>query len=85
MSTTKTRVEKLATVIVPVADTDRAIEFYVEKLGFTKRTDVPFGDGMRWVEVAPGDAETTIATRGRVAVITRRSVPRCSTRRRTAR
>jgi len=48
-------------VIVPVSDQDRAIEFYVEKLGFEKRTDTPFGDGDRWVEVAPRGAETSVA------------------------
>lgn len=57
----KTRINKINTVIVPVADQDRAIEFYCEKLGFEKRLDIPFGNGYRWVEVAPGDAETTIA------------------------
>jgi catechol 2,3-dioxygenase-like lactoylglutathione lyase family enzyme len=57
----KTRVNKISTVVIPVADQNRAIEFYVEKLGFQKRVDVPFGDDQRWVEVAPGDAETTIA------------------------
>ena len=61
MSTTKTRISKLGTVVVPVTDQDRAIEFYVETLGFEKRADVPFGDGYRWVEVAPADAATTIA------------------------
>jgi catechol 2,3-dioxygenase-like lactoylglutathione lyase family enzyme len=61
MTSTRTRVNKIGTVIVPVADQDGAIEFYVEKLGFEKRTDVPFGNGERWVEVAPGDAVTTIA------------------------
>jgi len=58
---TKTRVSKIATVVVPVSDQDRAIEFYVETLGFEKRIDVPFGNGYRWVEVAPDDAVTTIA------------------------
>jgi catechol 2,3-dioxygenase-like lactoylglutathione lyase family enzyme len=61
VSTTKTRISKLGTVIIPVTDQERAIEFYVETLGFEKRTDVPFGDGYRWVEVAPAGAETTIA------------------------
>jgi catechol 2,3-dioxygenase-like lactoylglutathione lyase family enzyme len=61
VTSTKTRVNKIGTVVIPVADQDRAIEFYVEKLGFQKRTDVPFGNGYRWVEVAPGDAVTTIA------------------------
>jgi catechol 2,3-dioxygenase-like lactoylglutathione lyase family enzyme len=61
MSKTTTRIGQVATVIVPVADVDRAIEFYVDTLGFEKRTDVPFGPGYRWVEVAPSGAATTIA------------------------
>ena len=61
MSTTKTRVNKIATVVIPVSDQDPMISFYVDKLGFEKRIDVPFGNGYRWVEVAAGDAETTIA------------------------
>jgi catechol 2,3-dioxygenase-like lactoylglutathione lyase family enzyme len=61
VSTTQTRISKLGTVVIPVTDQDRAIEFYVEALGFEKRADVPFGDGYRWVEVAPADAATTIA------------------------
>ena len=56
-----THVAQVATVMVPVSDQDRAIEFYVDKLGFEKRPDVPFGDGNRWVEVAPPGAATTIA------------------------
>jgi lactoylglutathione lyase len=49
------------TVGVPVTDQDRALEFYVEMLGFAKRLDVPYGDGKRWIEVAPPGATTTIA------------------------
>jgi predicted enzyme related to lactoylglutathione lyase len=59
--TTKTRVDKIATCIVPVADVDRAIEFYTQRLGLEKRIDVPFGGEYRWVEVAPEGAETTVA------------------------
>jgi catechol 2,3-dioxygenase-like lactoylglutathione lyase family enzyme len=61
MSQTKTHISQVGTVIIPVADQDRALEFYVGTLGFEKRTDVAFGDRYRWVEVAPGDAATTIA------------------------
>ncbi len=61
MPSIKTRANKIATVIVPVADQDRAVEFYVDKLGFEKRVDVPFGDGYRWVEVGLGEEATTIA------------------------
>lgn len=61
MTSTRSRINKIATVIVPVSDQDRAIEFYVEKLGFEKRSDVPFGGGQRWVEVGLVGGATTIA------------------------
>lgn len=58
---TGTNLAQVATVMVPVADQDEAIAFYVGKLGFEKRNDTPFGDGNRWVEVAPVGAATTVA------------------------
>ena len=54
-------VSQVANVIVPVADQDRALDFYTGTLGLDKRADVPFGNGERWIEVAPGDAQTPIA------------------------
>jgi catechol 2,3-dioxygenase-like lactoylglutathione lyase family enzyme len=57
----RTQIAQIGTVMVPVADQDRAIEFYTEKLAFEKRADIPFGEGDRWVEVAPPGAATTIA------------------------
>jgi catechol 2,3-dioxygenase-like lactoylglutathione lyase family enzyme len=48
-------------VCIPVADTDRALDFYVETLGFEKVIDVPMGEAGRWVEVALPEAKTTIA------------------------
>jgi catechol 2,3-dioxygenase-like lactoylglutathione lyase family enzyme len=59
MSTTQ--LSEIATVIIPVADQDKALEFYVGVLGFEKRSDTPFGDGNRWVEVAPAGSATVIA------------------------
>jgi catechol 2,3-dioxygenase-like lactoylglutathione lyase family enzyme len=58
---TKTSISQVSTVMVPVNDQDAAIEFYVEKLGFEKRSDIPFGNGDRWVEVAPAGTATSIA------------------------
>jgi len=38
------------------------VEFYVEKLGFDKRVDVPPEQfGGRWIEVAPPGSAMTIA------------------------
>jgi catechol 2,3-dioxygenase-like lactoylglutathione lyase family enzyme len=61
VSPTKTRISQIGTVIIPVADQERALEFYCDTLGMEKRTDVPFGGDYRWIEVAPADATTTIA------------------------
>ena len=57
----KLNISKVGRVCVTVADTDRAIDFYVGTLGFEKVVDTPMGPDMRWVEVAISGAETTIA------------------------
>lgn len=63
-SANKTRITQVGTVFVPVADQDRALEFYLSKLGFEKRADFPYGEGSRWIEVAPpGAAECDRARR----------------------
>jgi catechol 2,3-dioxygenase-like lactoylglutathione lyase family enzyme len=59
--TTKLNITTVGRVCVTVADTDRAIDFYVETLGFEKVVDTPMGPGMRWVEVALPGTKTTIA------------------------
>jgi predicted enzyme related to lactoylglutathione lyase len=56
-----TQVSKVANIIIPVADQDRALQFYTETLGLETRADVPMGDGSRWIEVVPPGAETPIA------------------------
>jgi len=61
MPTTASRIDAINLVIVPSPDQDRAIEFYEQVLGFEKRTDVPMGDGYRWVEVYPPTGTTGIA------------------------
>ena len=59
--TSKLNISKVGRVCVTIADTDRALAFYVGTLGFEKVVDVPMGPDMRWVEVALPGAETTIA------------------------
>lgn len=54
-------VSQVISVGIPVADTERALAFYTGELGMEKRRDMPFGDGRRWVEVAPPGATTTLA------------------------
>ena len=48
-------------VMVPVADQDEAIAFYTKTLGFSVVADVPFGEGDRWVEVAPPGGGAALA------------------------
>ncbi len=55
-------IDGVMTIGVPVTDQDRATEFYLDKLGFEKRRDVPAQQlGGRWIEVAPRGATVTIA------------------------
>jgi catechol 2,3-dioxygenase-like lactoylglutathione lyase family enzyme len=66
----RTQITGVRTVGVPVSDQDRALEFYLEKLGFEKRLDTPLPQaGGRWIEVAPSAAAITIAL-----VLTRQGV-----------
>ena len=45
---------------IPVSDQDRALAFYVEKLGFRVATDRPMGEGRRWIELRIGNSETRV-------------------------
>ena len=47
-------------VSIPVADQDRALAFYTEKLGFEVATDQPFDATQRWIELRIGKAETAV-------------------------
>ena len=45
----------LAVVSILVRDQEEALDFYVNKLGFVKRNDIPMGTDARWVTIAPPD------------------------------
>lgn len=57
----RTRISQVGAVFVPVADQDRALEFYLDTLGFEKRAEFTYGGENRWIEVAPPGAANTIA------------------------
>src|SRR3712207_3228713 len=61
MPETTTRVTQIGRVMIPVTDQDRAIEWYTRTLGFELRSDTPYADGLRWIELAPPGAVTAIA------------------------
>ncbi len=60
-TTTQLGITQVGRVIIPVSDQDRALDFYTGIFGFEKRMDVPFGNGDRWIEVAPAGQQTSIA------------------------
>ena len=45
---------------IPVTDQDRALAFYIEKLGFRLVTDQPFNAEQRWIELGVLGADTRI-------------------------
>ena len=55
------KIKLVGRVAITVADTDRAIDFYCNTLGFEKVVDEPMGDAGRWVEVKLPGTETNIA------------------------
>ncbi len=54
-------IRKIKFTTIPVRDQDRALDFYLNKLGFTLITDQPMGPGQRWIEIKPPKGETGIA------------------------
>ena len=58
---TTTSITDVRTIGISVTSQDDALDFYVGKLGFEKRLDAPISPTMRWIEVAPPGASTSIA------------------------
>jgi len=70
-TTDPVRITNIRAVGVPVTDQDRALEFFVDTLGFEKRLDVPMpGTPVRWIEVAPSASAVTIALVGHIELPT---------------
>jgi predicted enzyme related to lactoylglutathione lyase len=51
----RTMIKVLAVISIFVRDQEEALNFYVDKLGFVKKTDISMGPGARWVTIAPPD------------------------------
>jgi catechol 2,3-dioxygenase-like lactoylglutathione lyase family enzyme len=60
----RTRIADVGGVAVPVSDQELAVRFYVDRLGFEVRRDVPMGDGGRWLQVAPPGGTVPVALVG---------------------
>ena len=60
-------IQKMSHASIFVLDQDKAIDFYVNKLGFELKNNVPMGDNFRWVTVTPPgqpDLEITLLGSG---------------------
>lgn len=51
---------KIGTITIGVSDQDKALDFYVNKLGFEKVDDQPMSETERWLEIALPGAQTHI-------------------------
>ena len=56
-----TTITDVRTIRITVTNQDDAIAFYVDTLGFEKRLDAPISPTVRWIEVAPAGASTSLA------------------------
>jgi catechol 2,3-dioxygenase-like lactoylglutathione lyase family enzyme len=52
---------RIELIFVPVSDVDKAIDFYVEKLGFTLDMQAQVNDSVRFVQVTPPTSACSIA------------------------
>ena len=53
-------IKQIKFVSIPVADQNRALDFYTDKLRFTIITDQPFDKKQRWIELRIPKAETRV-------------------------
>ena len=67
---------KIGTISVGVSNQDKALDFYVNTLGFEKIDDQPMSETERWLEVAPPGAQThlSLAYTAKVAATERASL-----------
>lgn len=54
-------IRKIKFASIPVRDQDRALEFYINTLGFILVTDQAMGPGQRWIELRPPKGDAGIA------------------------
>jgi len=60
-------ISKLGQVMLYVNNQDQAVKFWTEKLGFSVIAEEKNGD-MRWIEIAPKGAETSIVLHNKAFV-----------------
>jgi Lactoylglutathione lyase and related lyases len=61
-------IQKLGQVMLYVNNQDQSRDFWTEKLGFRVVAEEDNGQGMRWIEIAPQGADTTIVLQNKAFV-----------------
>jgi lactoylglutathione lyase len=54
-------IDTIGGTIVYVSNQNKAVEFYTQKLGCEVKSDMKFGNNLRWIEVAPKESKSTIS------------------------
>jgi len=68
-------VSGISQVMLEGDDQDRAKRFWTATMGFELRTDAPYGENQRWIEVAPPAGAPLLVLTPRPAGERRREVP----------
>jgi lactoylglutathione lyase len=54
-------IKTIGGIIIYVSNQSRAVEFYTQKLGFEVKSNMQFGDNIKWIEVAPKESNSTLS------------------------
>lgn len=54
-------IKTIGGTIIYVSNQSRAVEFYTQKLGFEVKSNIQFGDNIKWIEVAPKESNSTLS------------------------
>jgi lactoylglutathione lyase len=54
-------IKTIGGTIIYVSNQSRAVEFYTQKLGFEVKSNMQFGDNIKWIEVASKESNSTLS------------------------
>lgn len=54
-------IKTIGGTIIYVSNQGRAVEFYTQKLGFEVKSNMQFGEYIKWIEVAPKESNSTLS------------------------
>ena len=54
-------IKTIGGTIIYISNQSRAVEFYTQKLGFGVKSNMQFGDNIKWIEVALKESNSTLS------------------------